>query len=87
MVETVVSTEDRLRTVEGQLESVKDRLQKMEALLSKLLPGNGPNGPLAEALGKPEIQAAIVELRDPELGVQEVKFNNRETTSPTGTEE
>ena len=87
VVETVVSTEDRLRTVEGQLESVKDRLQKMEVLLSKLLPGNGPNGPLAEALGRPEIQAAIVELRDPELGVQEVKFSNRETTSSTGTEE
>ena len=59
----------------------------MEVLLSKLLPGNGPNGPLAEAFGRPEIQAAIVELRDPELGVQEVKFSNRETTSSTGTEE
>jgi len=47
----------------------------MEALLSKLLPENGPNDPLAEALGRPEIQAAIVELGDPELGVQEVKFS------------
>lgn len=77
VVETVVSTEDRLRAVEGQLESVQDRLGKMEALLSKLL-GNGPKGPLDGALGKPEIQAAIVEL---ELDVQEGNFSNQDTTS------
>ena len=75
MIETVASTEDRLRAVEGQLESVQDRLGKMEALLSRLL-GNGPKGPLDGALGKPEIQAAIVEL-----DVQEGNFSNQETTS------
>lgn len=46
VVETVVSTEDRLRVVEGQLESVQDRLEKMEALLSKLLE-RGPSETLA----------------------------------------
>jgi hypothetical protein len=62
VVETVVSTEDRLRTVEGQLESVQDRLGKMEGLLSKLL--EGPNDPLIDgALGKTEIQTAIMELK------------------------
>lgn len=81
MVEKVVSTEDRLRTVEGQLESVQDRLEKMEALLSELLK-NGPKGPLLDgALGKPEIQAAIVELKNPEPSVQEANFGNQEATT------
>jgi len=49
VVEAVVSTEDRLRTVEGQLKSVQDRLREMEGLLSKLLE-NGSKSPLYEAL-------------------------------------
>jgi hypothetical protein len=67
VVETVVSTEDRLRAVEGQLESVQDRLEKMEALLSRLLE-RGPS----ETLAGPDGQAAIVRLTNPDSSNQEM---------------
>ena len=60
VVETVVSTEERLRAVEGKLETVKIRVEKVEDLLSKLLE-KGTEGSPDEALAGHDIQAVIGE--------------------------
>ena len=70
MVEAVTSTEDRLQAVEG-------RLEKMEALLSKLLE-RGSEGSPDGALAKSGIQAAIEELESP--GLDEKKTTSNTTT-------
>lgn len=54
----------------------------MEALLSKLLE-RGFEGAAGEALTKPNVQVAIVELKSPESGNQETSANNQETTTTT----
>jgi len=58
VVETLVSTEDRLQAVEGQLESVQGRLEKMEVLLSELLE-KGTGGFSNELLTKRDVQGVI----------------------------
>ena len=78
MTETVVSTEERLRTVEGHLESVQVRLGRMELLLSKLLQ-KGIEDSLDEAITKRDIQA-VVESGNAESNDQEASTNNQETT-------
>ena len=81
VVETVVSTEDRLRTVEGQLESVQGRLEKMERLLSKLLEKGG-EGSTGGAPVRPDIEISV-EPTNPESNDQEGDTRNLETASTT----
>ena len=78
VTETVVSTEERLRTVEGHLESVQVRLGRMELLLSKLLQ-KGIEGSLDEAITKRDIQAVVEESINAESEDQEANTNNQET--------
>ena len=80
-METVVSTEDRLRTVEGQLESVQGRLEKMERLLSKLLEKGGEGSP-GGAPANPDIEMSV-EPKDPESKDQEGDTNDLEAASTT----
>ena len=79
MTEAVVSTEERLRTVEGHLESVQVRLGRMEFLLSKLLQ-KSTEGSLDEAITKRDIQAVVEESGNTESDDQEANTNNQETT-------
>jgi len=78
VAEIVVSTEERLRTVEGHLESVQVRLGRMELLLSKLLEKSTGGSP-DEAITKRDIQAVVEESKNPESDDQEANTNNQET--------
>ena len=79
MVETVLSTEDRLQIVEKQLESVQE---KMEIILSKLV-GRGTEGSPGEAITKGDVQAVVEELKDPESESEVANAGGEETTSTT----
>ena len=79
MVETVLSTEDRLQIVEKQLESVQE---KMEIILSKLM-GRGAEVSPDEAITKSDVQAVVEELKNPESESKEANAGGEETTSVT----
>jgi len=79
VAETIVPTEERLRTVEGHLESVQVRLERMELLLSKLLERSTEGSP-DEAITKRDIQAVVEESKSPESDNQETNTNNQGNT-------
>ena len=79
MVEKVLSTEERLRIVEGRLESVQE---KMEVILSKLL-GKGTEGSPDEAITKSDIRAVVKELKNSESDNQEADTSNQEIAPTT----
>ncbi|KAF9654056.1 hypothetical protein BDM02DRAFT_1189800 [Thelephora ganbajun] len=85
VIETVVSTEERLRTVEGQLESVHERLRNVEILLSKLLERGSGNSP-DRALINRDIQEMIDGPKNSESDNQEVNVVDQATTSTTATD-
>lgn len=78
VTDTVVSTEERLRTVEGHLESVQVRLGRMELLLSKLLE-KGTEGSLDEAITKRDIQAVVEQSKNTESDDRRTNSENQET--------
>ena len=77
VVETVISTEERLRIVEGHLESVQ---QMMEVILSKLM-GKSTEGSADEAITRGDIRAMVEELKNPEPDKQEVETGDQGDTS------
>lgn len=62
VVETVLSTEERLRAVEGQLHTVQE---KMEMILSRFL-GKDAEGSPGEAIAKGDTKVVVKESTSPE---------------------
>jgi len=75
VVETVASTEERLRAVEEQLESVQ---AKMEELLSKFLGNSTENSPV-EAITKRDVQVVVEGTKN--TGSDNRETNNQEATT------
>ena len=79
VVETVASTEERLRAVEGQLESVQ---AKMEELLSRFL-GNGTEGSPDEAITQRGVQLVVEGSNNTESDNREAKDQEATITTTT----
>jgi len=79
VVETVASTEERLRAVEGQLESVQ---AKMEELLSRFL-GNSTEGSLDEAIAQRGVQLVVKGSKTTEPDNQEASDQEATPTATT----
>ena len=73
VVEVVVSAEERLRAVEGQLDSIQDRLEKMEVFFSKLLGRRAENSP-EEVITKHGVQTVVEKSKNAESNNRGTKY-------------